>query len=245
MGLNELAEVVLGGTIALTAAVAFFGTTATMEIAHGGAFDLGFQAMPIIFQRLPAGNLLGAIWFLLLFFAGITSAVAMGQPVVALLQENFRVSRRGAVAILGAAMFVLTQPVIFYQRYGYLDELDFWVGTMALVVFALVEIVVFGWVFGIDRGWREIERGAAIRPPALFKPVIRYLTPAFLAVILLWWVVTDLPSKLAMEGVSEVARPYVLAARMTTVAILVAIFALVRHAARTRGWTSLGPEKDR
>ena len=161
VGVNELAEVVLGGTIALTAAVAFFGVQGTREIAAGGAFDLGFQAMPVIFQRVPLGDMLGALWFLLLFFGGITSAVAMGQPMVALLEEAWDLPRRRAVALLGATMFVLTQPVIFFHGHGFLDEIDYWVGTLALVVFALFEVVLFAWVFGMERGWREIERGAS------------------------------------------------------------------------------------
>jgi len=236
MGLNEFAEVILGGTIALTASVAFFGVTATSEIAHEGAFNLGFQAMPLIFQRLPAGNVLGALWFLLLFFAGITSAVAMAQPMIALLEEGWDLTRQRAVAVIGAAMFVLVQPVIFFHRYGFLDELDFWVGAVALVVFALLEVVIFAWVFGIDEGWREIERGAHVRPTPLFKPVIKYLTPLFLAVVLAWWSVTDLPAKLAMAGVSDAARPYVLGARAMIIALFVAVCALVRHASAR--WTT-------
>ncbi|TFH20452.1 MAG: sodium:calcium symporter, partial [Myxococcales bacterium] len=228
VGINELAEVVLGGTIALTAAVAFFGVQGTREIAAGGAFDLGFQAMPVIFQRVPLGDMLGALWFLLLFFGGITSAVAMGQPMVALLEEAWDLPRRRAVALLGAAMFVLTQPVIFFHGHGFLDEIDYWVGTLALVVFALFEVILFAWVFGMERGWREIERGAYILPARFFYPVIKYVTPMFLFTILAWWSVTDLPSKLAMHGVSSEARPYVLAARLMIVAVFVGIALIVR-----------------
>ncbi|RMF23904.1 MAG: sodium:calcium symporter [Deltaproteobacteria bacterium] len=232
VGLNEFAEVVLGGTIALTAAVAFFGVAGTEDIARGGAFDLGFQAMPVIFQRIPLGHGVGALWFLLLFFAGITSAVAMAQPMIALIEEGWNVSRQRAVAIVGGSMFLLTQPVIFLHRYGFLDEIDYWVGTVCLVVFALLEVVVYAWVFGIDRGWEEIRRGALVSPSPLFKPVTKYLTPAFLAVILLWWVVSEVPGKLAMEGVAPEARPAVIGARVLIVALLVAIFALVRAASR-------------
>lgn len=242
VGLNELAEVVLGGTIALTAAVAFFGVAGTEDIARGGGFDLGFQAMPVIFQLIPAGNLLGALWFALLFFGGITSAVAMAQPMIAMFEEAWGFSRRRAVAVLATVMFLLTQPVIFFQRYGFLDEIDYWVGAVALVIFALCEIVIFAWVFGLDRGWRLIERGAAIRPPRFFRFVIKYVTPTFLATILGWWAVTEFPSKLAMEGVADEARIYVIGARLMVLALLIGIFALVR--ASSTGWTALGPEDE-
>jgi len=232
VSINELAEVVFGGTIALTAAVAFFGIAGTQEIARSGAFDLGFQAMPVILQKIPFGGLLGALWFLLLFFGGITSAVAMGQPMVALLEEGWNMSRGRAVALLALAMFLLAQPVVFYQRYGFLDELDYWVGSLALVVFALLEVLIFGWFFGIERGWEEICRGAQIRPWPIFKPIIRYVTPLFLATIFIWWSVTELPAKLSMEGVPTDSRPYVLAARALIVGVLAAVLMVVRSASR-------------
>jgi len=232
VGLNEFAEVVLGGTIALTAAVAFFGIPATEEIAGEGAFNLGFQAMPVIFQRIPLGGLVGCVWFLLLFFAGITSAVAMCQPMIALLEEGWLVSRQRAVTLVGGAMFVLAQPIIFLHGYGFLDELDYWVGSVALVVFALVEVVIFAWVFGIDAGWSEISRGAMIRPPRIFKFVIRYITPTFLAVILVRWLIAEVPAKLMMTDVAAEARPYLIGARLLILAVLATVCSLVYLASR-------------
>ena len=233
VGVNEFAEVLLGGTIALTAAVAFFGVTGTQEIARGGAFDLGFQAMPVIFQRIPAGWAVGTVWFLLLFFAGLTSAVAMAQPMVALIEEGWAVSRRRAVALVAGAFFLLTQPVIFLHGHGFLDELDYWVGTVGLVLFALLELGVFLGIYGIDRGWAEIERGALVRPPRVFRFLLQYVTPTFLTVILGLWLWNEVPAKLAMEGVSAEARPTILLARATIVGLLAATLGLVAKASKS------------
>jgi SNF family Na+-dependent transporter len=60
---NEFAEVILGGTIAIPLAVAFFGLSGTQEIAKQGAFNLGFVSLPVIFQKIPFGQLFGAMWF--------------------------------------------------------------------------------------------------------------------------------------------------------------------------------------
>ena len=65
---NEFAEVVLGGSIAIPAAVAFFGVAMTTQIAKGGAFDLGFVSMPLIFEQIPFGSFFGFIWFLTFIF---------------------------------------------------------------------------------------------------------------------------------------------------------------------------------
>ncbi|MFT4571932.1 MAG: NSS family neurotransmitter:Na+ symporter [Hyphomicrobiaceae bacterium] len=240
-GLNEFAEVVLGGTIAITAAVCFFGVAATQDIANGGAFDLGFQAMPVIFQQLPAGNLIGALWFALLFFAGLTSAVAMAQPMIALVEEGFGATRRQAVFVVVGAFGVLTQPVIFLQRYGFLDEIDYWVGTIGLVVFALLEIIVFAWMFGIDRGWAELERGALVKPPAFMGQILRWVTPSFLAGILFLWVWNEVPDKFAMTSVAPEARSSILAARGLVVGVLIAICLMVRKA--SKNWQYLPSEE--
>ena len=83
----------LGGSLAIPAVVTFFGVAGAVAIAQGGSFDLGFIAMPLVFNQLPGGAIMtavaGVMWFGLLFFAGITSSVSMITPVKAFLEENF------------------------------------------------------------------------------------------------------------------------------------------------------------
>jgi SNF family Na+-dependent transporter len=218
---NEFAEVVLGGTIAITAAVVFFGITATREIAQS-TFDLGFQSMALIFQTLPGGRLLGSLWFLLLFFAGLTSAVAIVQPAVSLLEEGFGATRSRAVAVAGSVLVVLTAPVLWCN--GVLGELDFWAGTYALLVFGLLEALIVGWSFGIDRTFQELTHGARIRVPPLLKPVLRYVTPLFLAAVLLAFSYLELPRMLRR------GTPEIWIARAMMVGVLVALVLGVRSA---------------
>ena len=142
-GANEFAEVILGGSIAIPIAVAFFGVTATAAIAHGGAFDLGFQAMPLIFQKIPMGEIFGMLWFVLLFFAGITSSVAIVQPAISFLQDEFDWSRKKSVVAVGLFWFLLAHAVILYLGHGFLDEMDFWLGTFGVVFFAFIQVPEF------------------------------------------------------------------------------------------------------
>jgi len=225
--INEFTEVIIGGAIAIPAAVAFFGLIETQSIAKGGAFDLGFQSLPIVFQKIPLGEIFGGMWFLLLFFAGITSSVAMGQPVMSFLEGEMGFSRKKATVILGIALLLVTQPVIFFLGNGFLDELDFWVGSFTLVVFAFLETIIFGWIFGMNRGWKEIIKNAEIKVPRIFYYILKYITPLFLFAILAHWAITEVPSKLSMVGIDEGNIPYIMAARIMMAGIFLLFVFLV------------------
>lgn len=237
---NEFAEVVLGGTLAIPAAVAFFGLEQTQAIASN-AFDLAFAVMPALFQQIPLGQLFGTLWFGLLFFAGITSSLAMGQPIMGFLQEEFGMTRKRAAIVLGGAVFLLCQPVIFLNREGFLGEFDFWAGTFGLVFFATIELLLFAWVFGLDRGWAELTRGADIEVPRIFRFIIQFVTPAMLLVILGTWLFQILPPVLANEpsalypnGPNPEFVPYITAARLTMIGVFVVLCLAVRLAWRKK-----------
>jgi NSS family neurotransmitter:Na+ symporter len=230
---NEFVEVVLGGSIAIPAAVTFFGLTETRTIAESGSFYLGFVSMPAIFATAPGGAVFGALWFALLFLAGLTTSVAMLQPVSCFLQEEFGVGRRAAAVLLGVAFLVTTHLCIFLR--GALDVMDFWAGTVAPSVLALIEAVLLMWIFGGRRTWAEMHRGADLRAPTLFYVCARYLTPVFLIVILggwLWQTVAGADPAHGLEGAGTGWPIWV--TRVFLVALYVAFGLLARTAWRRR-----------
>jgi NSS family neurotransmitter:Na+ symporter len=203
---NETAEVVLGGSLAIPAVVTFFGISGAIAISKAGGYDLGFVAMPLVFNNLPGGAIVGALagfmWFGLLFFAGITSSVAMATPAMSFLEESFGWNRRKSGLAIGALALVLgLLHIIFYTK-GFLDEWDYWAGTFGLVILALIETVLFVWVFGPDNMWREIHEGGAIRLPKFFKFVLTYVTPAYLIVMMAWWTWTEAIPTFKMAGIA-------------------------------------------
>jgi NSS family neurotransmitter:Na+ symporter len=180
---NEFFEVCLGGMITIPAAVAFLGMAMTSDVA-GSSFNLGFQTLPIVFAHMPLGNFFGAVWFFMLFLAAITSSLSMLQPAKAFLQEALDVGRNVATTIvcavvLGGSLFVIW----FSQNTVAMDTLDFWVGTFLIYVFATVQIIAFGWIWGIDRGVAEAEQGAQMRIPRVFRFIMKYVTPVYLLVV--------------------------------------------------------------
>lgn len=230
VSMNEFAEVILGGSIVIPAAFVFFGPAEIGTIARSGAFNLGFVTMPLIFEKILMGAFFGCIWFLLLFLAGITSSVSLAQPAVAFLEDEFNISRPRAVGIFAVASFMLCQPAIFLLAKGVVNELDFWGGTFCLVLFATVEVILFAWVFGMERAWQEIHHGADMEVPKIYKFIIKYITPLFLLLILGFWLYQDGIPTILMKGVSQADRPYLLATRAFLIFIFAGLAIMVRTA---------------
>lgn len=234
VGTNEFAEVILGSSIVITASYVFFGPVGTQDIATSGAFNLGFVTMPLIFQKMPFGLFFAGLWFGMLFLAGVTSSVSLAQPAVAFLEDEFDLDRKHAVTILGVISFLLCQPVIFLLGKGVVKELDFWGGTFCLVLFATVETIIFAWIFGIERAWEELHKGADIYIPRFYKFIIRYVTPIFLFLILIFWLYQEGISTILMEGVSNTEKPYVLATRVILVILFITLALMVKIAWKRR-----------
>jgi len=193
--LNETAEVVLGGSLAIPAAVAFFGVANAVAIAQSGAFSLGFISLPAIFSTMEGGHFLGFMWFFLLFFAGLTSSLALMQPLIAFFEDELGLSRKSSVWITSGIVFFSAHLVIFLN--GSLDEMDFWAGTIGVVFFGLLEMIIFLWIFGGERAWEEINRGGIIKVPRVYYYVMRYITPLFLIILLVTWAKAYIPSILS------------------------------------------------
>ena len=184
--MNGFVEIVLGSAIIIPITVGYLGIDGMKELlSEGGGLGLGFKTMPYLFEQWGSllGVLAGVAWFGLLFFAGITSSLAMGTPVMGFLSDEFGWKEKNAAWAFGIAVFLLGLPTVLFFNNGVFDEYDYWAGTVSLVLFALVEIILFGWIFGMDKGWKEINKGAEIKVPIIFKYIIQYVTP-----LLLGWV---------------------------------------------------------
>ncbi len=184
---NEFCEVGLGGLITLPAGVAFLGVSG---VAGMGTFGLGFNVLPMVFSSMPMGTLFGFLFFFLLFLAAVTSSLSMLQPGIAFLEEALTINRKQSVALLGLITAIGCGFVVYFSKdLKALDTLDFWAGTFLIFVLSTIQIIIFGWIFGIKRGWKEIHKGAAIKIPAIFRPIMLYVTPLLLIIIFTLWII--------------------------------------------------------
>lgn len=225
---NGFVEVLMGGSIAIPIAFAFFGREATLAIAQGGSFNLGFAAMPIIFQKISLGTIFGFMWFSLLFIAGVTSSVAMLQPAITFLEDELKWSHKKAVVAPSLFLFVVAHVPILGLKSGALDEMDFWAGTFGVALFALIETILFVWVFKPERAWSEIERGAQVKAPRFFLWVLKYVTPVYLLALFVAWTIQQGPAAVRMEGVSPEDRLWRWIARGALALTIVVLCVLIR-----------------
>lgn len=183
--MNEFVEVVLGSSILIPIAIGYLGIDNVVEMTKTGGLGLGFKTLPYLFQQwgpvLAAVS--GVMWFGLLFFAGITSSLAMGTPWIGFLEDEFGWKRQKAAWSFGLVVLVLGLPTVLFFNEGVFDEYDYWAGTVSLVVFALVEIILFAWIFGMNKGWKEITEGADIHVPLAYRFIIKYITPVILGFV--------------------------------------------------------------
>lgn len=181
---NEFVEVVLGSSIVIPIAAGYLGLDWVKE--HAG-FGMAFQTMPFLFEKWGPilSAVAGVMWFGLLFFAGITSSLAMGTPWMGFMRDEFGWGRLKGAWSFGGIVLLLGLPTVFYFQHGVFDEYDYWAGTVSLVVFALAESVLFAWVFGIDKGWKELMSGSDIQIPTVYKFIIKYITPLMLLLVFL------------------------------------------------------------
>lgn len=184
---NEFVEVVLGASIIIPLSVGFLGIERVTELAELGGLALGFKTMPYLFSKWQPfiAAMAGSMWFGLLFIAGITSSMAMGSPFMSLMQDEFNWSRNKAALTFGIIALTLGLPTVLFFNYGVFDQYDYWSGTFALFLFAMLEIIFYSWVIGVNKGWKEIQKGADIQLSVIFKYILKFITPLLLSLVFL------------------------------------------------------------
>jgi NSS family neurotransmitter:Na+ symporter len=239
--INEFFEVCLGGLITVPAAFIFLGAAAGEQ----GTFGLGFVALPNVFALMPGGRVVGFLWFLMLFFAAITSSISMLQPVIAFLEEGFGLKRHASTAVLGLVAAIGCGFVAFFSEgMMALDTFDFWVGSVLIFLLALVQALLYGWVFGIGRGELEAHQGAHFRIPHFIQYMLKYVVPLYLLTILAFFCWEKLPSR-DVDGVHQagyietISNNDVAFASVMFIGVVLVFLLLMVHIAGRR-WESQG-----
>ncbi len=185
VSLNEFAEVILAGTSVIPISYAFLGPEGIK-----GSIGLAFMALPNVFNTMTGGGIFGAVWFFLLFFAGFTSAIAMYNYLVTLLQEDLGIERKKGSWIIFVAYLIVGAPIALESimtgtaNLFYFTEVDNWIGNYLLIVLGLIEVIVVAWLVK-DPALDEMNKGGLWKVPKwFFKLFHQFLTPVSIIVFL-------------------------------------------------------------
>jgi NSS family neurotransmitter:Na+ symporter len=177
--------VALGDTaIAMLAGLMIFPIVFTFNLESGAGPGLLFRTLPVAFAQLPAGWIVATVFFLLLTFAALTSAISLLEVVVAYFVDERAWSRPRAAVILGLVIFALGIPSATSENVlGWVDSVA---SNYMLPVGGFCTALFAGWVMTGHERRSEFETNP-IRDE-IFRAwtfLVRYVSPIAVALIFL------------------------------------------------------------
>ena len=183
---------ILAGLMIIPAVFAFSGKDAASTLKAGPS--LMFITMPRIFADMGFGRIIGILFFALVLFAALTSAMALTECAVSVFYDEFGWNRTFATILIGVIMVTLGTlsclgygPLSFITILGmpFLDFFDFLTNSLMMPISALAICLLVTRRIGIDTIEEEVQRGGhPFRRKLVFRFMIRWLCPVFVVVIL-------------------------------------------------------------
>ena len=188
----------LDTAVALIAGLMLFPVVYTANIPPGKEEALAFITMPIAFSGLPGGGVIGIAFFVLLFFAALTSGISLLEVVTSTIVDQLGWGRKKTTAVFGGTIFVLGIPSILSLAGG----LAFWTNAFGKNFFGSVIYLTQYWFLPLGAlfisifvGWfmpsRDVEeefcRGSKwgkLYP--LWRVMIRYFVPVAIVVVFIY-----------------------------------------------------------
>jgi NSS family neurotransmitter:Na+ symporter len=172
---------------------------------------LVFTVLANIFPQMPLGNVAGAIFFLLLFFAAITSTISMLEAPSAYLMDQKKWSRKKAAWTVAIVAFLFgipsalstgavesfSAPVVNFfgvMKTGVMDILDYLFGSLFMMLVVLSTCLFTGWFMKTELLADEIEKGMpsfktgrilGIAPYKIWLFMVRFICPIIIGLVIL------------------------------------------------------------
>ncbi len=210
---NTSASILAGFAIFPAAFALGFGKTI------GGAESIGltFFVLPKVFEMMPGGHFFGGLFFILLAFGAISSAISIQEPAIAWLKDEAGWSRKRSAFFTGVILWIMGFPFILNgfikgtlgAKLALLSKMDIIIGQLAIPVFGILAIIAVGY-FMKDRGFDEMNKNARVKlSHTWLKPWIRAVVPIFIGLLFILTLLKILqekgvippviPSKAALE----------------------------------------------
>ena len=191
IGLMDTLVATLAGFMIIPAVFAFSG--GTTEALNAGP-SLMFITIPKIFESMGFGGVIGAVFFLMVFFAALTSSISIMETCVSTLTDELHWSRRKSAIFMTFEAIALGVPCslgfgvwdfISIAGLSILDMMDFLASLVLCPLAAMLTCLLIGRIVGIDNLISEIKLSSAFHGEKIFRVCISWLAPVLLLVVLL------------------------------------------------------------
>lgn len=178
--------------VAILAGIAIFPLVFTYGLAPSSGPGLTFITLPIAFGTIGSGILIGAVFFVLLSVAAVTSAISLLEPIVAWLEEGIGLGRKWLAVIVGAVAWVAGIGTVLsfnwwadfhpMAAFGVMEEmtifdvLDFTTSNFIMPTVGLMMSLFAGWVLSGKVVAEALGDGAKAWFP-LWRFALRFLAP--------------------------------------------------------------------
>ncbi len=156
--------------------------------------SLMFIQLTNVFNKIPAGRIIGIIFFVLVLFAAVTSSVSLVESIVSVLCEDGRIKRVtaccivfGAILVLGTAASLGYGVLSFINigGMGVLDIFDFLANNILMPIVAIITCVIAGWFIDKNILPKEIGIDKNKYLTNYFNIIIRFVAPICILAILI------------------------------------------------------------
>ncbi len=181
----------LAGLMVIPAVFSFSGGD---EAALGKGPGLMFVTLPKVFASMPAGTIIGAVFFLLVFFAAITSSISLMETVVSILRDKLGWKRNTTclVVLIGSIALGLLSTLGFgvlgHITIGgmtFLDMFDFISNSVIMPIVALLTCIFVGYFLKPQALIDEVEVSGKFKKKKMFAVIIKYIAPICIVLILI------------------------------------------------------------
>ncbi|MBR3149541.1 MAG: sodium-dependent transporter [Eubacterium sp.] len=155
--------------------------------------SLMFVTLPKVFNTMPAGGVIGALFFVLVLFAAITSSVSIMEAIVSGMIDEFNMKRGTATAIVAAFGIVVGVACSLgfgiwsdFTIFGFsiLDFLDFVSNSVLLPLVGMLTCIVVGFVIKPDAIISEVELNGEFKMKHFYTAMVKWVAPIFIFAIL-------------------------------------------------------------
>lgn len=189
----DTAVAMLSGFMIVPAVYVFSGEAGLATSGPG----LMFQTLPKVFDMMPMGNAIGICFFVLVFFAALTSSISLMEAIVSMAMDHLHVTRKVAVALVFIVSFLLGIPSalgfgalsgITILDMDFLTFFDYVSNSVLMPLVAIFTCILAGWFVGTKVFEDEISKnGEAFKRKKIFRVMVRYVAPVCLMVILVFY----------------------------------------------------------